>query len=257
MRRVKKLLFCSLTVVTISAAASACASTSGGTGKQPEFPEETETEIATESEMQTDEVKTKYTIPSDTAEEIRKMLKSGDFEEIKELLCNTDIPEEEYNLIDDVINIKDNFYYEKDDFEEKSWIFDATNYYIYRENALVPYIFLGNGVIRCKVGFVADSWLFFRKTKIKFDDGEIVERSYDAYNEIKTEVLSRGSVFEQADIEITYDELQRFSESDNLTIRFLSKDGGYMDFAITTDSFRLIKTVKDAYDQISDIVNYY
>ena len=84
-----------------------------------------------------------------------------------------------------------------------------------------------------------------------------MERSYDTYNEIKTEVLSSGSVFEQADIEITYDELQRISDSDNLTVRFLSKDGDYMDFAITTDSFRLIKTVKDAYDQISDIVNYY
>jgi hypothetical protein len=193
-------------------------------------------------------------IDSDKANSVRTLLSDGDFESIKTELLDEDVSDDLLSSLDTLISMKDDLYYSIDDFEGQTWIFDGNYNYIRNDACIIPYIYLGTGTLRYKIGFKTNDWLFFDTTKIKFDDDEIIERDYD-HNEIVRDTLSEGKMSEIADLVMSYEELLKFCDSENITVRFESESKGkYRDYTMSTEAFKNIKTVKDVYDKVIQVI---
>lgn len=95
---------------------------------------------------------------------------------------------------------------------------------------------------------------FFERTKIKLDNGDIIDTKYDRYNDIKTDSKGDG-ILESADVSLSYDDLQAIANSKNITIRFLNRDNTYLEYTTSTEAFSNIKLVKDCYDLIKNIIS--
>lgn len=185
---------------------------------------------------------------------LQKNLTSGNFKAIYKTLKNAGCSNEILDKIQDVLDIQKNLYLSKDDFEDDCWYFPASNNYISESTHAVPYIYLGTGGLRIELGFRYKEWLFFERTKIKLDNGDIIDTKYDRYNDIKTDSKGDG-ILESADVSLSYDDLQAIANSKNITIRFLNRDNTYLEYTTSTEAFSNIKLVKDCYDLIKNIIS--
>lgn len=185
---------------------------------------------------------------------LQNSLTAGNFKAIYKTLKSANCSDEILNMIQDVLDIQDDLYLSADDFEDDYWYFPASNNYISSTTHVVPYIYLGTGGLRIKLGFRHDEWLFFDHTKIKLDNGDIIETKYDRYNDITTDSKGDG-VMERADVSLSYEDLEAIANSKNITIRFLNRDNTYLEYTSSTEAFSNIKAVKDCYDLIENIIS--
>lgn len=185
---------------------------------------------------------------------LQSALTSGKFQLAYNILKSAGASSEALNTIQKVLDIQDDLYLSEDDFDNKYWYFPATNNYISRVTHVVPYIYLGSGSLRIKLGFRRDDWLFFDRTKIKLTNGKIIETKYDRYNDITTDTKGDG-IFECADVSLSYEDLEALANSSQITIRFLNSDNQHLDYVVSTNAFSNIKAVKDCYDLIQNILN--
>lgn len=185
---------------------------------------------------------------------LQSALTSGKFQLAYNILKSAGASDEALNTIQKVLDIQDDLYLNEDDFDNRYWYYSASDRTISRTNHVAPYIYLGNGGLRIKLGFRYDSWLFFDHTKIKLANGKIIETKYDRYDDITTDTKGDG-IFECADVSLSYEDLEALANSPQITIRFLNSDNQYLDYVVSTNAFSNIKVVKDCYDLIQNILN--
>lgn len=185
---------------------------------------------------------------------LQSALTSGKFQLAYNILKSAGASDEALNTIQKVLDIQDDLELVEDDFDNRYWYYSASNRTISKTNHVAPYIYLGNGALRIKLGFRYDSWLFFDHTKIKLANGKIIETKYDRYDDITTDTKGDG-IFECADVSLSYEDLEALADSPQITIRFLNSDNQYLDYVVSTNAFSNIKAVKDCYDSIQNILN--
>lgn len=124
---------------------------------------------------------------------------------------------------------------------------------ITKDMCLVPYIKdYGFGIgAMCRVGYIADSWVFFDDILVAGDGMETIEMHIDPEY---SEVLSNGTVTEVADVPFTSDDAQAILAADDVAIRFQG-DGRKLDVEVSQAELDAMATIYGIDAAVTEIIH--
>lgn len=124
---------------------------------------------------------------------------------------------------------------------------------ITKDMCLVPYIKdYGFGIgAMCRVGYIADSWVFFDDILVAGDGMETIEMHIDPEY---SEVLSNGTVTEVADVPFTSDDAQAILAADDVAIRFQG-DGRKLDVEVSQAELDAMATIYGIDAAVTEIIS--
>ena len=150
-------------------------------------------------------------------------------------------------------NLLKNCVVEDDVFTDTFTVYAKGCQEITKDMCLVPYIKdYGFGIgAMCRVGYIADSWVFFDDILVAGDGMETIEMHIDPEY---SEVLSNGTVTEVADVPFTADDVQAILAADDVAIRFQG-DGRKLDVEVSQAELDAMATIYGIDDAVTEIIS--
>ena len=102
----------------------------------------------------------------------------------------------------------------------------------------------------CRVGYIADSWVFFNDILIAGDGMDTIEMHVEPKY---SEVLSNGNVTEVADVPFTADDAQAILAADDVAIRFQG-EGRKLDVEVSQAELDAMDTIYGIDASVTEII---